>query len=130
MLMIVLAHLKNRMAQDSIPQQCFVQGKIFLSLQKRKFQRIFRDENADTCTYDSGGPAVVLKHRNLKLLSDAKPGKEAVTATRTAVLAGVTSWGVGCAQKDKPGVYVKVQSYVRKELKQRRIISDGLKNVM
>ena len=107
------------MAPDSILQQCFVQGKIFLPLQNREFTGFFRDENADTCTYDSGGPVVVLKHRNLKLLSDAKPGKEAVTATRTAILAGVTSWGDGCAQKDRPGVYVKVQSFVRKELKQR-----------
>jgi secreted trypsin-like serine protease len=47
------------------------------------------DGSTDTCQGDSGGPMMV---------PDGP----------TFVLAGVTSWGDGCADPDKPGVYVRL----------------------
>ncbi|WP_080682782.1 serine protease [Sorangium cellulosum] len=52
----------------------------------------YRDGGVDTCQGDSGGPLTFPFGRSL--------------------LAGVTSWGIGCARPTLPGIYTRVSSYV------------------
>jgi secreted trypsin-like serine protease len=51
----------------------------------------FDDENKDTCFGDSGGPLTRKKDHNF------------------TVLVGITSWGIGCA--DRYGVYTRVSEF-------------------
>lgn len=55
----------------------------------------FADGSADACRGDSGGPLIV---------SPAEEGP---------YLAGMTSWGDGCAQPLKYGVYTRIPSFIR-----------------
>ncbi|XP_072902170.1 coagulation factor X-like [Hemitrygon akajei] len=54
----------------------------------------YSNENKDSCRGDSGGPHVT-NHKN------------------TWFLTGIVSWGEGCAQKGKYGIYTKVSKYIK-----------------
>ena len=51
------------------------------------------NDGSDTCQGDSGGPFICVE--------GGQP-----------VLYGVTSWGLGCAEANSPGVWAKVSSYI------------------
>ncbi len=53
----------------------------------------FMQGQYDACQGDSGGPMVI-------------------SAGQTWQLAGIVSWGIGCAEKQTPGVYTRVSQYV------------------
>jgi secreted trypsin-like serine protease len=57
----------------------------------------FADGDVDTCQGDSGGPL-------------AAPTQDSASETNPSQwrLAGITSWGIGCARAKKPGVYTRV----------------------
>uniref|UniRef100_A0A4X2KSX7 t-plasminogen activator n=1 Tax=Vombatus ursinus TaxID=29139 RepID=A0A4X2KSX7_VOMUR len=48
----------------------------------------------DACQGDSGGPLVCMKDNRMHLI-------------------GIISWGIGCGEKDVPGVYTKVINYLK-----------------
>lgn len=54
----------------------------------------YSDGRKDTCEGDSGGPLAVLRDSGARY-----------------ELAGVLSWGIGCGERNQPGVYTRVTSY-------------------
>nr|XP_045600882.1 uncharacterized protein LOC123759697 isoform X1 [Procambarus clarkii] len=67
-------------------------GKFFIL--DKSFMCAGGEENKDACEGDGGGP-----------LACQDP------TTGDYVLTGITAWGIGCGQKDVPGVYVDVQHF-------------------
>jgi len=72
---------------------CNGRGKYHGMLKEGMFCAGFLEGGVDGCQGDSGGPLVVEDDGHVTLL-------------------GVTSWGMGCAQKNKPGVYTVVADFV------------------
>ena len=60
----------------------------------KKLFLIYFKGGKDTCRGDSGGPLMV-KH-----------------STGRYVLAGITSWGIGCARPSLPGMYTRAANHV------------------
>lgn len=52
----------------------------------------------DTCQGDSGGPLIAIVENDI--------------GTQKYTLIGVTSWGYGCGEVNKPGVYAEVADYI------------------
>lgn len=75
-----------------IRQQAECQSLYSHKLSRKMFCAGYRDGRADTCQGDSGGPLVCQ-----------------VNGTHTIM--GITSWGLGCASRDSPGVYTKVGEF-------------------
>ncbi|XP_018409394.1 PREDICTED: plasma kallikrein-like [Nanorana parkeri] len=63
----------------------------------------YKEGKIDSCKGDSGGP----------LTCDVD---------KTWYLTGITSWGEGCAQPDKPGVYTRVTEYIDWIVEQTSIV--------
>jgi hypothetical protein len=62
-------------------------------------------EGRDTCTGDSGGPLLLDYDRHRK---GAAEGESIASGT---VQIGVVSWGKGCAEEGRPGVYTRISAY-------------------
>lgn len=72
---------------------CNERGKYYGNIRKGMFCAGFMAGGVDACQGDSGGPLV-----------------EEVDGQ--IVVVGVVSWGAGCAQKNKPGVYTNVVEFL------------------
>lgn len=70
---------------------------VYRNLEEFQLCAGYEDGGVDTCQGDSGGPMVCRKSRE---------------DPRTFVVRGVTSYGYGCAQRGKPGVYTSVYYYM------------------
>ncbi|XP_004522954.1 trypsin 3A1 [Ceratitis capitata] len=82
----------NYVDVNLIRQETCVQNyKYVVPITTEMFCAGYRNGGKDSCQGDSGGPLVAY-YRGV------------------ATLYGIVSWGIGCAQKDYPGVYAKVSA--------------------
>ncbi|KAK6028799.1 trypsin, partial [Ostertagia ostertagi] len=74
--------------------ECMNSSRIYTSMSRSAFCAGYLEGGVDSCQGDSGGP--------LACQEDNEP----------YVLAGVISWGDGCAQKAQPGIYTMIAPYL------------------
>lgn len=72
-------------------ETCVQNYKYVVPITAEMFCAGYSNGGKDSCQGDSGGPLVTYNRR-------------------VATLYGIVSWGVGCAQKEYPGVYAKVSA--------------------
>ncbi|GMT23976.1 hypothetical protein PFISCL1PPCAC_15273, partial [Pristionchus fissidentatus] len=88
----------NRLQAALVPiidrAACMNSSKIYESLSRSAFCAGYLEGGIDSCQGDSGGPLVCQE------------------ADGIYYLAGVISWGDGCAQRNQPGIYTMVAPYL------------------
>lgn len=73
---------------------CVNSSQIYSSMSRSAFCAGYLEGGIDSCQGDSGGPFACRREDG------------------AFVLAGVISWGDGCAQKKQPGIYTMVAPYL------------------
>ncbi|KAF8370786.1 svh-1, partial [Pristionchus pacificus] len=88
----------NRLQAALVPiidrAACMNSSKIYESLSRSAFCAGYLEGGIDSCQGDSGGPLVCQENDGIYYL------------------AGVISWGDGCAQRNQPGIYTMVAPYL------------------
>ncbi|CAI2351254.1 unnamed protein product [Caenorhabditis sp. 36 PRJEB53466] len=91
-------HYAQRLQAALIPiidrSECVNSSQIYSSMSRSAFCAGFLEGGIDSCQGDSGGPFACRRPDG------------------AFVLAGVISWGDGCAQKKQPGIYTMVAPYL------------------
>lgn len=90
---IKLMHVSVPVVTENQCAQAYSSGTKAGEIDGRVICAGLTDGGRDACTYDSGGPLY------------------AITNSGKPVLAGIVSWGVGCARAEKYGVYTRITYY-------------------